>query len=223
MPRRERGRRDHAARAAALAAGFVLLYGAGVVAPWGQWVDAVAFSVLTGAGAMLHPVAAVAREVLVLGLGVVVAALAVRAVRDRRWRALAACLALAAAAVLALVLRGAVLPRPVHEVALGYPYNTFPSTHVAATAALAIALVVLWPGRARAGHVVVREVAVAAVLVACVVNVVAFAHRPVDVLGSLLLVGAAASAASAAFPGALSPRADGKFTQVAALRARDAA
>ncbi|MFI2103215.1 hypothetical protein ACH436_07990 [Isoptericola sp. NPDC019693] len=223
MSRPERGRRDHAVRAAGLAAGFVVLYLAGVVAPWGQWVDAVAFSVLTGAGAVLRPVAGVAREALVLGLGVVVAALAVRAVRDRRWPALGACLGLAAAAVLALVLRGAVLPRPVHEVVLGYPYNTFPSTHVAATAALAVALVVLWPGRGAVGRVVVREVALAAVVVACVVNVVAFAHRPFDVLGSLLLVGAAAAAASAVAPGVLSPRVEGKFTQVGALRSRPAA
>ncbi|SKC37358.1 hypothetical protein [Krasilnikoviella flava] len=220
MSRPETSRRHHAVRAAALAVGFVVLYVAGVVAPWGQRVDELAFNVLTGAGAPLRHVAGVAREVLVLGLGVVVAVLAVRALRDRRWPALAASLALAAAAALAFVLRGAVLPRPVHDVLLGYPYNTFPSTHVAATAALALVLVALWPSRGSVGPVVVREAALAAVVLACVVNVVTFAHRPFDVLGSLLLVGAVASAVAAVSPGALSPAVDGKFTPVAALRPR---
>lgn len=80
------------------------------------------------------------------------------------------------------------LPRPDH----GYSYveNTLPSTHMTLVAAAAVAIVLLWP-TSLPGWLV--PVLVALLVVAALGNVVGHAHRPSDVLASLLLVATATS------------------------------
>lgn len=118
---------------------------------------------------------------LLLAAAAVPAGLAVAA---RAWRRLAA-----AAIVLAVSAAGArVLQDHLARPYLGdhgYPQNTFPSGHVALAAALCVGFVLLWPGGA--GRAVVAAWGGVAVLSA-LANVVTFAHRPSDVVGSLLLV-----------------------------------
>ena len=75
--------------------------------------------------------------------------------------------------------------------AIEFGWNTFPSTHATVGFVVLAAVVILWPWQLdRAG----TGLAVAAALVIAVViavgNVAWYAHRPVDVLGSLGLVSA---------------------------------
>ncbi|MFC7877414.1 hypothetical protein [Isoptericola sp. NPDC057391] len=195
------GRREHAWRAAVLAACFVALYAAAVVTPWGQSADAQLFGLLMGAGLVDPAVADVVRGALVGCAALVAVAVGVVACCRGRWSAAVATAAVTlCSAVLSLVLRDVVLLRPFHDADYAYAHNTFPSTHVTVTTALAVAVVVLWPYRGVHGRVVVREAALAVVVVACLVNVLSFAHRPADVLGSVLLVGVVTSAAGAVRP-----------------------
>ncbi|MGC0142892.1 phosphatase PAP2 family protein [Pseudactinotalea sp. Z1732] len=71
--------------------------------------------------------------------------------------------------------------------------NTLPSGHVSLSAALAVAIMILWPSRAR------WPIVVAGVLLATasLASVVAHAHRPSDVVASVLLTGAVTCAALA--------------------------
>lgn len=224
MSRPDRGRRDHAVRASVLALCFAVLYVGGVVAPWGQWADAVLFSLLTGAGAGVRGVAGVLREGLVVVLGTTAAVVGLLALRGRRRGAVVAWAAVVVASVtLSSVLRDMVLTRPVHDEVFGYAYNTFPSTHVTVTTTLGLAVVALWPSRGGYARVVVREAVLVAVVLACLVNVVTFAHRPADVLGALLLAGCLASVAGTIHPAGVSPLPPGKFTQVTPLPAPRAA
>ena len=215
------GRREHARRAALLAACFVGLYAAAVVTPWGQLADDHLLGLTTGAGLLTRPVADALRSgLVVLAAGVAVVVGMVAVVRGRWWSAIACAAITVGSAGLSVVLRDVVLLRPLHDPDHGYLYNTYPSTHVTVTAALATAIVVLWPYRTAHGRVVVRETVLAAVVVACVVNVLTFAHRPADVLGSLLLVGVVTSVAGTVDPRLVSPRTDAKFTPVAGVRAQ---
>lgn len=75
------------------------------------------------------------------------------------------------------------LPRPDH----GYSYvdNTMPSTHATAVVAAAVAVGMLWPRERPAW---LGWFLGAVTVVACLGNVVGHAHRPSDVLASVLLV-----------------------------------
>ncbi|MFE5334574.1 hypothetical protein ACFQ8E_01570 [Isoptericola sp. NPDC056573] len=213
------GRREHARRAAVLAACFVGLYAAAVVTPWGQLADDHLLGLTTSAGLLTRPVADALRTGLVVaaaGVAVVVGVVAV--VRGRWWSAVTCAAVTLLSTALSVALRDVVLLRPLHDPDYGYLYNTYPSTHVTVTAALAVSIVVLWPYRTAHGRVVVRETVLGAVVVACLVNVLTFAHRPADVLGSLLLVGCVTSVAGAVDPRLVSPRTEAKFTPVAGLR-----
>lgn len=123
-----------------------------------------------------------ARRALPALLLAIALVLAFRA-RSHRRRVAAAALVLLGSTLLSWLLK-ALLMRPEYGVA-GYPDNSFPSTHASATMALIAAVLLLAPqhppwvdrGLAAAGVVVV------------IGNVVGHAHRPSDVIGSLLLVG----------------------------------
>ena len=203
------GRREHALRAVVMAAGIAVLYAAAVVTPWGQLADDQLLGLMTSASLLTRPVADVLRSGLVaLPAGVAVTVGVIAVVRGRAWSAVACATITALSTVLSVALRDVVLVRPLHDLDSGYLYNTYPSTHVTVTAALATSIVVLWPYRTAHERVVVREGVLAAVVVACVVNVLTFAHRPADVLGSLLVVGLVTSVAGTADPRLVSPRAD---------------
>ena len=73
--------------------------------------------------------------------------------------------------------------RPDH----GYSYveNTLPSTHVAWVTACVVAVLLLWPGRRSPGLVLAGALVV---WLACIGNVVGYAHRPSDAVASVVLV-----------------------------------
>lgn len=172
------------------AAAFGLVYALAVRTGAGQRWDAGSFSDVV----VLHDAAGgffrLLRDSLPLLLAVAVVPAGV-AVAARAWRRLAAAaVVLAVSATGARVLRDHVLTRP-DLGDNGYPQNSFPSGHVAVAAALCVAFVLLWPGGA--GRAVVASWGTVAALSA-VANVVTFAHRPADVVGSLLLVGTVAAA-----------------------------
>ncbi|MBC9958204.1 phosphatase PAP2 family protein [Yimella sp. cx-51] len=124
---------------------------------------------------------------------VVVVPLAVGAALRRRWRSLVAATMIAAVPVAAWLLRRSGPDRP--ELGVVLPHvNTYPSTHAAIVASACAAAAFLWH---RQGHpIVIMFLAFTAVLGA-LGNVLSHAHLPSDVLGSLLMTGAAAAAAAA--------------------------
>ncbi len=181
----------------ACAAAFAVTYGWTVRTASGQELDIEIFArAQTGSAAWLRT-AGLLRGGLPLVLGTAAAVLAVVAARGRAWSDLVrAVVVVAGATGLAHALKS-VLARP-YLGEHGYTTNTFPSGHVAATAALGVALVILWPSARRAPAVLL---AVATSTLACVVAVVGHAHRPSDALGALLLVGAVTALAAAAAVG----------------------
>lgn len=214
MPQGYRGRRrDHAVRAAVLAACFVGVYLAAVVTVVGQRVDDVAFAGLASAAAPARTLSELVRVGIVVVLGAVAVVLGVvSALRRRPWPAVALAGATLVCAAASVLLRDVVLQRPLHDETLGYLHNTFPSTHVTMAAALGVAVVGLWPYRSGHERVVVRETVLASVVLACVVNVASFAHRPSDVLGSVLLVGVVTSVVGTAWPALVRPVTGGTGT-----------
>jgi len=210
------GRREHARRAAVLAACFVALYAAAVATPWGQKTDADLFGLLTSAALISPPVADLLRGGLVVAAALVAVAVGVIAVARHRWpQVLSLATVTLLSTTLSVVLRDVALVRPFYDASYAYAHNTYPSTHVTVTAALATAIVVLWPYRSAHGRVVVREVVLSTVVVACLVNVISFAHRPADVLGSLLLVGVVTSVAGIVRPALVVPLGGGPEPTVA--------
>jgi membrane-associated phospholipid phosphatase len=125
-----------------------------------------------------------ARPLLPYLLAPLAALLFLRGLVRRQWRR---CLAAAAAIPvipLSIWLRDEVVTRPQFGVP-GYGWNTFPSTHATVGFVVLTAVVLLWPGRP--GPLGVGLAAVAGLVIA-VGNVAWYAHRPVDVLGSLGIV-----------------------------------
>lgn len=173
---------------AVLAACFTVLYLLAVRTSDGQQADVDLFGWATTAGDApgVAGWATVVRAVAPAVLGVACVVAAARAVVRRRWRPLlAAALVVALSAAAARLLRTALLDRP-YLGDFAYVENTFPSGHVAVTLAVGIALTILVPRRARGA--VAAAVAVV-VLLAGPASVVTLAHRPSDILGSVLLVG----------------------------------
>ena len=154
----------------------------------GQRADDLTFRVVFGLVPGGWPVGALswfARTFVVEGLAAVVLAVSVTAVVRRAWRGLLSATVVVAASVgLTLYLRDHVLIRePLRPEA--FPLNSMPSTHASAAAALVAAAVILWPGArprwlGQVGGVVVLFVTLG--------NVVSQAHRPSDVVASLILV-----------------------------------
>ncbi|MHA7133379.1 phosphatase PAP2 family protein [Oerskovia turbata] len=198
------------------APGAALLAGAGVVCALvfagvyvvavrtlpGQEADNGAFVSWQQLNPFLGAFAQVLRPALPVALGVVCAVLGVLALRSRRWLAVGRSAAVVVVTVvLARWLRDGLLDRP-NLADLAYPHNTLPSGHVAVTAALCVAVVLLWPRRSV--WLVVWAVVVS--LAACVASLLQHAHRPSDVVASLLLVGAVTCGVLAAAPTPRSPR-----------------
>lgn len=174
--------------ATTFAAAFLLLHAVAVGTRAGQLLDREGFILSAGTDPGLVALASVLRDALPIVGGVLLAALAVVAIRQGHGRAVPGIGALLLiCVVLARVLRDHVLDRPdlgVH----GFDLNSYPSGHVTVTTALAVGVIVLvrhttprWP--------VVVIVSLLTIL-AAVASVLARAHRPADVLGALLLVGA---------------------------------
>ena len=174
-----------------LALGVAALYLLAVRTDAGQRLDDDALAATASLWDATVPLTRLARAALPLLLAAVVLVPLARAVGARAWRRLAAAaLVVGVSALGSQLLKHVLLDRP----DLGHqsiPENSYPSGHVAAVTALCVAIVLLWPrGASRA---VVAGWSLVA-LVAVAVNVVSFAHRPSDVLGSLLLVGAVTAA-----------------------------
>lgn len=169
--------------------GLLMVYVVAVLTLPGQWLDDEVFGLAQrlGVGPLNEWLPFLARRVLpVLLAGAVIGAGAWSLWSAQPRRCLMA-LVIVVGSVAPTHLLRRVLPRPEHGYA--YPFNTLPSTHVALVVALVVAMAVLiahrpvWLDRVLAGCVVL----------ACVGNVVGHAHRPSDVLASVLLVGAVAA------------------------------
>lgn len=179
------------ARTAGCLGAIAVIFGLAVWTPVGQLVD----SRLMGAGfsplnAPMEPSQLVRRGSLV-AMAVFVGIEAVVALTRRRWGLVLRCALLVSAAVLATTVLRRVLTRP----DLGdptYPFNTWPSGHAAASAALIVSAFALappgWHGvRAR------RFTTVALVLVTGS-SIATLAHRPSDVIAAVLWVAVLGSA-----------------------------
>lgn len=173
-----------------------LAYAAMVRTRRGQQADAaVTTAIIEVCGDVLGAAtSALARPLLIVALACLLAVLLPLALARLRWSAAAAAVVVPAISIpAAYQLREDTLTRPDLDVR-GYELNTFPSTHAAAAIALLVAVLLLWPrpldhrDLSRAGFVV---------SLIFVGNVTSHAHRPADVLGSLLLVCGAALVAVA--------------------------
>ncbi|MFC8733022.1 phosphatase PAP2 family protein [Luteimicrobium sp. NPDC057192] len=168
--------------AAVSVVGLVLVYLVEVCTDAGQRQDVLVFARFQALPLAEH--AGAIRDGVPIALGVATVALAVRAVRRGAVRAVVAQVVVVGLAALGSELLKDVLVRPFHGT-YAYTYNTFPSSHMATTAALACAVLALWGTarwRAEATFVVVLLVALAGTY-----NVTGFAHRPSDVVGGVLI------------------------------------
>ncbi len=119
-----------------------------------------------------------------MACAVAVAVLGVVALLRRAWPDLVAAVLVALGTVgIALGLRE-VLVRP-DLGGYGYAHQTFPSGHVAVVGGLCAAAWLLWPRPASRGAAGWAALGVTAV--AALASVVTYAHRPSDVVGSLLV------------------------------------
>jgi membrane-associated phospholipid phosphatase len=137
-----------------------------------------------------------ARRALILVLSPLAALLVlVAVVRGRHRGALVAVTLPLLLLPTALWLRDAAVQRPDRAVG-GYDFNTFPSVHATAAFALLAGVVAVWPVAFRPWHV---WLLVSTAFAAALGNVTWYAHRPADVLGSLLLVASLALCCWAVF------------------------
>lgn len=166
---------------------FVALWAASHLTVAGQQADAGAFRTLAPLHDAGRDLAGALRRGLPVACAAVVAVLGVVALVRRAWRdLLAAVLVVLGTVGIALGLREVLVRPDLGE--HGYAYQTFPSGHVAVVGGLCVAIWVLWPwpaSRAVAGWAGLVVTAVAALA-----SVVTYAHRPSDVVGSLLVAAA---------------------------------
>ncbi len=164
---------------------FLATYAVTVRTLAGQRLDNGAFVSWQQLNPFLGAFAQVLRPTLPLALGAVCCVLGLGALRARRVRALVrATLVVGITVPVSRWLRDAVLERP--DLAdLGYAYNTLPSGHVVASSALCVAVLLLWP---RLSWPLVLW-AGGVLLAASIASLLEHAHRPSDVVASLLLVG----------------------------------
>ncbi|MGC5166874.1 phosphatase PAP2 family protein [Luteimicrobium sp. DT211] len=170
------------AAAAVSVVGFALVYLVEVCTRAGQRQDVVVFARFQALPLGEH--AGLIRDGVPIALGAVALVLGVRAVARRAARPVVAQALVVALAAVGSELLKATLPRPFHGT-FAYVENTFPSSHMATTTALACAVLVLW-GTAR-WRPEVAFVVVLLMLVAGIYNVTGFAHRPSDVVGGVLV------------------------------------
>lgn len=165
------------------------IYAAAVWTTVGQRID----SDLMGAGLGLTSVlglnmilVAVVRNLTLAVLIVVTLVQLVKlAIAKRWWFVTRAMVLVAVSYVVARLLRDT-LPRPDYGDPV-YPYNTWPSAHAATTTALVLILAGMSVGKSPRR---VRRVLLAVMVSVSALSVAAMAHRPSDVLGSVLLVAA---------------------------------
>ena len=174
--------------AGAVAAGALVV---GVLTKPGQIADAEVASLIqeTIPAPARHLLNDLARPLLPYLLAPLAALLFLRGLVRRQWRRCLAAAAAVPAIPLSIWLRDEVVTRPQLGVP-GYGWNTFPSTHATAGFVVLAAVVLLWPWRRGRLGVGLAGLALAAGLVIAVGNVAWYAHRPVDVIGSLGLVSA---------------------------------
>lgn len=173
------------ARATVCLAATIAFYLLAVWTPSGQILD----SGLMGLGFAPLPRPIEALELLRKGSLPVLAGLAIvagaSALRRRRWGLLLRSAVLTGISVGASTLARRLLPRP----DLGdpiYPFNTWPSGHVAASAALIVSAFVLAPAGWQTPWT--RRVAAVTLVVVAGASVATLAHRPSDVLSAMLWV-----------------------------------
>lgn len=173
------------------AIGAVGSYAVGVLTEPGQWFDVQLF----GWAQRLHvglvgdALPSLARTVLPAVMAIVALGCGIRSLVQGRTRLVVQCLALVVGSTsLCWVLREHVLWRPYYGDRYSYVNNTFPSTHVALVVSLCATVWLL--ARPSTRHL--SGALMMAVVLALVGNVVGHAHRPVDALGSLLVVAAGA-------------------------------
>lgn len=170
---------------AAVAVVLVGLYGIAVLTVPGQWLDDEIFGWAQRPpyGPLRDGLPVAARRVLPFVMLLALVLVAGWRLARGRWAVVAAALLVPLISIpLARWLR-VTLPRPDH----GYSYvdNTLPSTHAAVVVAAAVAIAMMFPSErpASLGWCLGGVAAVA-----CLGNVVGHAHRPSDVLASVLLV-----------------------------------
>lgn len=164
-----------------------LAYAVLVRTAWGQQADADATSaILDASGDVVGTAMAVlARPLVIIVLAACLVVLLPLALARLRFGAAAAAVVVPATTIPAAYhLRDSVLTRP-HLGVRGYEYNTFPSTHATTAIALLVAVLLLWPRPLDHGDLTRAGFVVSLVLIG---NVTSYAHRPADVVGSLLLV-----------------------------------
>ena len=182
-------RRQGIVAASACAAGLVMTYVVAVLVPAGQWLDDEVFGAVQslGVGALHQWLPFLARRVLPALLISASLGAAVVALRSARWSEGGMAVAIVVLSVISARLLRVTLPRPDHT--YSYPFNTLPSTHVALVVSLVVAIAVLIVRRPNW----LDHLLLGCVVLACVGNVVGYAHRPSDVLASVFLVGAVAA------------------------------
>ncbi len=174
-------------RASCCLAAVAAILGVAVWTPAGQALD----SGLMGAGfAPLNSwmeLSQLVRRWSLAIAAVLVLVEAVMALRRRRWGEVVRCAALVACAVSIATWLRRVLVRP----DLGdptYPFNTWPSGHAAASAALIVSAFVLLP---RGTHgLTARRIAAASMVFVTGASIATMAHRPSDVIAAVLWVAA---------------------------------
>lgn len=170
---------------------FVALWAASHLTVAGQRADAGAFRTVAPLHDAGRDLAGALRRGLPVAAAAVVAALGLVAIARRAWRDLLAAVLVAAGTVGVAIGLRELLVRP-DLGGFGYAHQTFPSGHVAAVAGLCVAGWVLWPwasSRPAAGWAGLVLTGVAAFA-----SVVTYAHRPSDVVGSLLVAATVAVA-----------------------------
>lgn len=178
--------------AVAFATAFALTYLIAVGTWEGQVVDSAAFRALASVHDATAAGAAWFRAVMPVAMALVAMAMAAAALFSRRWLDVVRAAVMVAGSVVACEALKALLPRPdlgPH----GYHDNTFPSGHLAfaLSAALATGVVAVHRWWAQ----VIFAVSLACALGLAWASITTYAHRPSDVVGAALLVGAVASLA----------------------------
>lgn len=178
-------RRRPATVAVAAAVGLVVLYGATVLTVPGQWLDDQVFGLAqrVGVGPLGEWLPFVGRTALPRVAAVALVVVGAVALLRRWWARVAMAATVVLVSVPASLWLRESLPRPDH----GYSYveNTLPSTHVTLVAAAAVAILLMWASRRPEWLPGALGILVG---LTCVGNVVGHAHRPSDVVASVLLV-----------------------------------
>lgn len=179
-------------RIAAFCVPFALVYVLMIRVGLGQQIDTGSFGAVSMLNALFTGSAnlfRVAAPMLLTVVGVVLGIWAL--VRRRFGDALRAVAIVVCSVGLSQVLKDLVLQRP-RLGANGYDQNTFPSGHVALALSAAVAIAIVLPA-SRWRWLALLSVVLAVSMVSWA-SVVSYAHRPSDVIGGSLLVGAVSSA-----------------------------